>query len=168
MIKSIAAVVVTVSAMAGADGTLKTKVSPGRAGVFADGKYLGPAANFGRARTYSLPAGEHEIKLAEPRYEEVVKKVTIVAGQRLTLTETLKALPVAQPPFGRVRTIHPDKFAAVYINGKFMGHVDEFSNFAQGLLLNPGTYELKIVPAGTGSPVTKTITVEADKIVIVQ
>jgi hypothetical protein len=152
----------------GADGMLKTKVSPGRAGVFVDGKYLGPAANFGRARTYSIPAGEHEVTLAEPRYEEIVKKINIAAGQKLTITETLKPLPPAKPPFGRVRTIHPDKFAAVYVNGKFMGHVDEFSNFAQGLLLNPGTYELKIVPAGSGSPVAKTVTVEADKTVIVQ
>ncbi len=27
-------------------GFLKVKASPGRAGVFVDGKYLGPAANF--------------------------------------------------------------------------------------------------------------------------
>ena len=169
MTKSIAFLICIAScALFAADGTLKTKVSPGRAGVFVDGKYLGPAANFGRSRTYSIPAGEHEIKLAEPRYEEVAKKVNIAAGQKLTITETLKPLPLAKPPFGRVRTMHPDKFAAVYVNGKFMGHVDEFSNFAQGLLLNPGSYELKIVPATSGSPVAKTITVEADKTVIVQ
>jgi len=28
------------------DAFLKTKVDPGRAGVFVDGKYMGPAANF--------------------------------------------------------------------------------------------------------------------------
>jgi hypothetical protein len=46
-----------------------------------------------------------------------------------------------------------------------MGHTDEFDNFAQGLLLNPGTYEVKIVPLN-GAPVTKSITIEADKTVI--
>ena len=149
-------------------GTLKTKVNPGRAGVFVDGKYVGPAANFGRARSYQLAAGEHEVRLAEPRYEEVVKKVTIVAGQKTELTETLKALPLAKPPFGLLRTMHPDHMAAVFVNDKFMGHVDEFSNFAQGLKLNPGTYEVKIVPASSGSPVSKTVTIEADKTTIVQ
>ena len=42
-----------------------------------------------------------------------------------------------------------------------MGHVDEFSNFAQGLLLNPGTYEVKIVPVNGQNPVAKTVTIEA-------
>jgi hypothetical protein len=163
-------VVMAVSACFAADstGTLKTNVAPGRAGVFIDGKYVGPAKNFKVARTYTLPAGEHEVRLEEPRYEEIVKKVTIVAGKKLVLTESMKALPLAKPPFGTLRTVHPDHFAAVYVNGHFMGHVDEFSNYAQGLQLNPGTYEVKIVPVNTGSPISKTVTIEANKITIVQ
>jgi hypothetical protein len=38
-------------------GHLRTKVNPGRAGVFIDGKYVGPAANFGVGRTYAVPLG---------------------------------------------------------------------------------------------------------------
>ncbi len=149
-------------------GSLKTRVEPGRAGVFIDGKYVGPAKNFGVARTYAVSVGEHEVRLVEPRYEEVVKKVTILGGKKLEINETMKALPLAKPPFGTIRVEHPDHFAAVYINGRFMGHVDEFSNFAQGLQLNPGTYELKIVPASSGAPVSRTVTVEANKTVIVK
>lgn len=154
----------------GADGTgqLKTKVEPGRAGVFIDGKYVGPAANFKVGRTYPVAAGEHEVRLVEPRYEEIVKKVTITAGKKTVLTETMKALPPAKPPFGILRVEHPDHFAAVYVNTRFMGHVDEFSNFAQGLQLNPGTYEVKVVPLSGGSPVTKTVTVVANQTVIVK
>ena len=33
---------------------LKTKVDPTRAGVFVDGKYVGPAGRFGAARKYAL------------------------------------------------------------------------------------------------------------------
>jgi hypothetical protein len=153
----------------GADtGRLKTEVDPGRAGVFIDGKYVGPAANFKVAQTYTLPPGEHEVKLVEPRYEDIVKKVTIVAGKRTVLKETMKALPKAKPPFGIVRTENADHFAAVYVNGHFMGHVDEFSNFAQGLLLNPGSYDVKIVPVNGQGEVTKTITVVANQTVIVK
>jgi hypothetical protein len=112
-------------------GQLKTEVDPGRAGVFVDGKYLGPAANFKVAQTYNLTPGEHEVRLVEPRYEEIVKKVTIVAGKKTVVKETMKARPLAKPPFGKLRTEYPDHFAAVYVNGQFMGHVDEFSNFAQ-------------------------------------
>jgi hypothetical protein len=153
----------------GADtGRLKTDVNPGRAGVMVDGKFVGPAKNFGFAQTYTLPAGEHEVKLVEPRYEEVVKKVTVTAGKTTVLNETMKALPPAKPPFGTLKTHNADHFAAVYVNGKFMGHVDEFDNFAQGLLLNPGTYEVKIVPVSGSGEVTKSVTIVANQAVVVQ
>lgn len=148
-------------------GHLKTSVNPGRAGVFVDGKYVGPAANFKIARTYAVAAGEHEIRLVDPRYEELVTKVTIQAGKKTTLKETLKPLPPPKPPFGRLRTTNTDKFAAVYVNGKFMGHVDEFSNSGQGLLLNPGEYQVKIVPVSGGAPIERKITIEANKTIIV-
>jgi hypothetical protein len=48
-----------------------------------------------------------------------------------------------------------------------MGHVDEFSNSAQGLLLNPGEYTVRVVPA-SGSPITQTVKIEADKTIIVK
>jgi len=93
--------------------------------------------------------------------------VTITAGKKTVLKETMMALPPAKPPFGRLRVQNPDHFAAVYVNGRFMGHVDEFSNFAQALLLNPGTYDVKVVPTN-GATATKTVTIEADKTVIVK
>ena len=149
------------------NGSLCVKANTGRAGVFVDGKYLGPAANFRIARTYPVAAGEHELKLADPRYEELTAKVTITAGKKTTVQETLKELPPAKPPFGRLRTESADKFAAVYVNDKYMGHAGEFNNSVQGLLLNPGEYNVRIVPA-SGSPVTQTVKLEADKAVTVK
>jgi len=130
-------------------------------------QYVGPAANFGMARKYAVAPGEHEIKLVEPRHEEITTKVTVVAGKTFQVRQSLKALPKPQPPFGRLRTISADKFAAVYVNGKFMGHADEFSNSAQGLLLNPGEYVVKIAPAN-GSAHEEKVKIEADRTVIVR
>ena len=162
-------ILIPVLALHAADsGSLKTKVHPGRAGVFVDGKYLGPAANFARAHTYPLPAGEHEVKLLEPRYKEMTTKVTITPGKTTVLNETMQALPVPKPPFGRLRTIGSDKFAAVYVNGQFMGHVDEFSNFAQGLYLRPGEYIVKIVPASGGQPHEEKVNIQENHVVIVR
>ena len=152
----------------GGNGYLKTKVNPGRAGVFVDGKYLGPAANYRIGRTYSLPAGEHEVRLSEPRYEEVTRKVTIRAGETTTLSERLRPLPLAKPPFGRLRTVGFAKFDAVYVNGKFYGHADEFSNFAQGLLLNPGEYAVKIESAAGTPAHEEKVKIEADKVAILK
>ena len=150
------------------NGYLKTSVNPGRAGVFVDGKYLGPAANFRVSRTYTLPAGEHEVKLVDPRFEEYATKVKIEAGKTTKLKQTLKPIALEKPPFGRVRTIHADKFAAVYVNGKYYGHADEFSNPWQGILLKPGEYDVRIEPTAGGSPVSQHVKVEADKVVIVK
>ena len=149
-------------------GYLKTKVNPGRAGVFIDGKYVGPAGNFGVGRKYAVAAGEHEIKLSEPRYEDVVTKVNIQPGKTTKLAQTMKAVPLAKPPFGLLRTIAADKFAAVYVNGKFMGHVDEFSNSMQGLKLNPGQYKVKVVPVGGSEGREESVKIEADKTSIVR
>lgn len=162
-----AALALSGAAQDNGNGYLCAHVNPGRAGVFVDGKYLGPAANFKVARTYSVPAGEHEVKLVDPRYEEITEKVTITAGKKTALHETMKAMPLAKPPFGILRTESPDKFAAVYVNDKFYGHAGEFNNSVQGLLLNPGEYDVKIVPA-SGAPVTKHVTIVADKTVIVR
>jgi hypothetical protein len=148
-------------------GYLKTKVSPGRAGVFVDGKYVGPAANFGFSRKYSVAPGEHEIRLSEPRYEDFVTKVTIRAGETSKISQTLKPVELVKPPYGKLRTISADKFAAVYVNDRYMGHVDEFSNSMQGLLLNPGTYAVKVAPV-SGAAHEEKITIEANKTTIVR
>jgi hypothetical protein len=89
------------AAKEGDTGYLKTEVNPGRAGVFVDGKYLGPAANFRISRKYPLPAGEHEVQLVDPRFEAYSTKVTIESGKTIALSQTLKLLPVPKPPFGR-------------------------------------------------------------------
>src|SRR3954452_5260832 len=81
-------------------GYLKTKVDPGHAGVFVDGKYLGPAGNFGVGRKYVLPPGEHKIKLVEPRYEDLETSVTIQEGKTVEVKQSMKALPVPKGPFG--------------------------------------------------------------------
>ena len=48
------------------------------------------------------------------------------------------------------------------------GHADEASNFAQGILLNPGEYEVRIEPVSGGSPVVQKVKIEADKTTIVK
>jgi PEGA domain len=148
-------------------GYLKTKVDPGRAGVFVDGKYLGPACNFGVARKYSLAAGEHKIKLVEPRYEDLETSVTVQAGKTAEIKQTMKALPAPKGPFGMLHTWSADKFAAVYVNDHFMGHAGEFNNSWQALKLPVGEYTVRIEPP-TGQAVTQKVKIEADKSVMVK
>ena len=89
------------------------------------------------------------MKLIEPRYEEFTEKVTIAAGKTTVLSQDLKALPEPKPPFGMLRTDgggDKDQFAAVFVNDHYMGHVDEFSNFAQRLLMHQATTRSRSFP----------------------
>jgi hypothetical protein len=151
-----------------APGYLKTVVEPGRAGVFVDGKYVGPAKNFGSARKYPLTAGEHDVKLVEPRYEEANQKVTITAGKTTVLNQSLKVLPAPKPPFGRIRIVGATKYSAVYLNDKYYGHADEYSNPAQALLVPPGEYDLKIVGVDGGPSKEEKVKITADQTTLVK
>jgi hypothetical protein len=158
----------TLIAKPGDTAYLKTKVDPGRAGVFVDGKYLGPAANFKIARKYGLPPGKHEVKLLDPRYEEFTTTVDVTAGKTVVVAQTLKPLPPPQKPLGTLKTtVTASKFDAVYLNDKYYGHTGEFNNCGQGLMVPPGEYTVRIEPAAGGSPVTKKVQIEAGKTVVV-
>ena len=143
---------------------LKTKVDPGRAGVFVDGKYVGPAANFKIARKYALPPGKHEVKLVDPRFEEFTTTVDLEAGKTVVVAQTLKPLPPPKPPLGTLKTtVTSSKFDAVYLNDKFYGHTGEFNGCEQGLMVPPGEYTVRIDPVAGGSAFTKKVQIEAGR-----
>jgi hypothetical protein len=154
----------SLSAQEGGTGYLKVKANTGRAGVFVDDKYLGPAANFRITRKYAVPAGEHDLTLRDPRYQDFSTKVKIDAGKTTTVSETLQPAPLASPPYGILRLQGGSrKYDAVYVNGKFMGHVGEFNNFVQGLLLNAGEYTLKVVSPSGSQELEQKIKIEENK-----
>ncbi len=162
---SIAAVA---AAQGKATGYLKVKANPGRAGVFVDGKYLGPAANFRVARKYAVPAGEYELSLRDPRHQEYTTKVTIQTGKTTVVSYALQPTPLEKPPFGRLKTSGGSKYDAVYVNSKFMGHMDEFDGPREVLLLNPGEYDVEIVPAAGGQAHAEKVKIEADRTTVVR
>ena len=159
---------VSVAAQEKTTGYLKVKAQPGRAGVFIDGKYLGPAANFRIARKYAVSAGEHELSLRDPRHQDYTTKITIQAGKTTVLSHALQPTPLARPPFGVLKTAAGSKYDAVYVNDKFMGHLDEFDGPNEGLLLNPGEYEVKVVPSSGGQAHEEKIKIEANRTTMVR
>jgi hypothetical protein len=146
---------------------LKTNVNPGRAGVFVDGKYLGPAANFRIGRKYALPAGQHQVKLVDPRFEEFSTTVDLKAGKTTKLSETLKPLPPPKGPLGGLRTPIAEKYAAVYVNEHFCGHAGEFNNSSQRMMLPVGDYDVRIERT-SGGPITQKVKIEENKTVIIK
>jgi len=159
-------------AAADGDGYIKARGKPTGAGLFVDGKYIGPAGRFTVPEKYAVAPGEHEVSLKDPRYEDYTTKVTVVAGKTAKISYKLKPAEPAKPPFGllRLKGGLPESFmsvtsgdlGAVYINDKFYGFVDELNNRVGGLLLPPGEYNVRVEAQGL-SPVSQKVTMEANK-----
>ena len=156
-------------------GRIVAKGKPGDAGVFVDGKYLGPASRFTVPEKYDVEPGEREITIKDPRYEDFTTKVTVAPKKKATVKYTLKPVPPAQGPFGLLRlggdgqesfmSVAAGDTGAVYINDKFYGYVDELNNKGSGLLLPVGKYRLKVDSPAYG--VDQEINIEADKTTLV-
>ena len=158
-----------------ADGDTKIRVrsGPRGAGLFVDGKYVGPAGRFSVPESYIITPGSHEITLKDPRYEDFNAKIDAKAGKTTKLSAKMKKKEEPKGPFGRLRLKggEPESFwsvaagdiGAIYLNGAFMGHVDELNDVKGGLLVPAGTYELKVVSQIYGE-FTKMVTIEAGKV----
>ena len=147
-------------------GRLKVDAKPTRAGLFIDGEYIGPARNHGTVRRYTLPAGTHELTLRDSGHMDLTQTITITAGETTELEFEMEPREVITPPWGTLRTRSTDNLAAVYVNGQFMGHADEFNNASQGLYLKPGSYEIRIEPR-EGAATTETVTITENQTTIV-
>jgi|HubBroStandDraft_6_1064221.scaffolds.fasta_scaffold970689_1 hypothetical protein len=157
-------------------GYVKARGKPGDAGVFVNGQYVGPAVRFTVPEKYPAPAGEVEITIKDPRYEDYTTKVTVRPKKTAHIKYALKKLEEPKPPFGRFRLGggEPESFmsiaagdtGAIYINDKFFGYVDELNNPGGGLLLPPGTYDLHVVSQIFGD-LRQKITIEANKVTVV-
>ena len=157
-------------------GYVKARGKPGDAGVFINGQYVGPASRFTVPEKYPAPAGDVEVTLKDPRYEDFTTKVTVRPKKTTKLHYSLKPVEPAKPPFGRFRlgggeaesfvSIAAGDTGAVYLNDKFFGYVDELNNPGGGILLNPGTYDLHIVSPIFGD-IRQKITIVANKVTVV-
>jgi hypothetical protein len=156
-------------------GYVKARGKPDNAAVFINGKYVGPASRFTVPEKYETTAGEAEVTLRDPRYEDYTTKVTVTAHKTAKIHYALKKLPVPEPPFGRFRLGGGENESflsvvgdtgAVYINDRYYGYVDELNNSGGGLLLKPGTYDLHVVSPLFGD-FKRQITIEANKVTVI-
>jgi hypothetical protein len=157
-------------------GAIKAKVNPNRAGVWIDGKYVGPASRFTVPEKYAAEPGDHEVVLRDPRYEDMTVKVSVQAGKTAVVKGKLTPVTLPNPPFGRLRfgggagesfiSVASGDVSPVYLNDKFYGYMDELNNAGGGLLLPPGTYRLKCQSDWCGS-INQDVTIEANKVTVV-
>ena len=142
-----------------ATGWLALNVNPRTAGVFVDDGYLGPAS----AGPYKVKAGERKVRIEDPRYEVFVQKISILPDRQNPLAGDLKPLAPPTGPFGELRVRCSDKYAAVYLNDKYVAYVSEINSVFKSLLVNPGEYWVRIEPLSDIAHEEK-VTIEANKL----
>jgi hypothetical protein len=157
-------------------GAVKARISPGRAGVWIDGKYVGPASRFSVPEKYPAEAGDHEVTFRDPRYEDMTQKITVRPGKTTVVRGKLKPVTLPSPPFGRLRfgggeaesfiSVTAGDVSPIFINDKFYGYLDEMNNVGSGLLLPPGTYRVKVDSPIFGS-INQDVTLEANKVTVI-
>ena len=118
-------------------------------GVWVDGKYLGYLQELKGAKRILLPPGEHQISVRQGGYSDFTEKVMVEPGTKQKIRVSMSKAPnVAYPTVtAEVKmTIYPLD-AGVFVDGIFMGHVDEFDGL-RGLLVAPGTRKITVREPG--------------------
>ncbi len=157
-------------------GYIKARGKPTGAGLFIDGKYVGPAGRFTVPEKYSVDPGEREISLKDPRYEDFTTKATVQPGKTTKISYKLKKVEPPKGPFGRLRfggdgsesfiSVTAGDTGPVYINDKFFGFIDELNNAGGGILLPAGTYNVRAESQKYGT-INQKVTIEPNKVVVI-
>ena len=116
------------------------------AGVWIDGNYVGYLKELKDDKKVLLLPGKHEIKVRQSGYEDFVREVVVEPGQAQILRVALHLLPGARPPSVTSElklTVQPAR-AAVFLDGKYVGHAGELGGARHALLVSPGKHRIKI------------------------
>jgi hypothetical protein len=119
-------------------------------GVWVDGQYLGYLNELKGSKKILLLPGDHDISVRQGGYLDFTRKVTVRAGEKLSLDVKMDKDTRIQLP--RVTAeikldVNPNR-AAVLVDGVFMGHVAEFNGLGKALLVAPGRRHLTITLPG--------------------
>jgi len=119
-------------------------------GVWVDGQYLGYLKELRGSKKVVLLPGKHEIVLRHSGYKEFSQTVVIEPGQKHVVNVALEKDPDFRYPevTAEVKMSVKPSRAAVFVNDRYVGHVDEFDGPGQALLLAPGTHRFKITLPG--------------------
>ena len=120
------------------------------AGVWVDGQYVGFVKELAGDKKLMLLPGKHEIVIRQAWYNEFVTEailepgkthevnVVLVKSPRLPTNDATAELKIAATP----------SRAAVFVDGQYAGHVDEFDGVGKAMLLTPGQHRLHIALPG--------------------
>lgn len=127
----------------------KTKVEK-TSGVWVDGQYVGYLKELKGSKKVMLLPGEHTISVRQNGYQDFTQTVLISpGGKQVVKVAMVKAATGTMPViWSQVKiAVNPSR-AAVFLDGRFVGHVGEFEGVGRALLVAPGDHKIKIALPG--------------------
>src|SRR5580692_2887516 len=115
-------------------------------GVWVDGNYVGYLKELKGDKKLLLLPGEHEVAVRQSGYDDFVQKVVVEPGQVHTVVVRLTLSPHAEKPTITSTlklNIQPGR-AAVFLDGRFVGHASDFGGKLHSMLVSPGKHTIKV------------------------
>lgn len=120
------------------------------AGVWVDGQYLGYAKELTGDKKLLLLPGKHEIAVRQPWYRDYVEQAVLEPGEvhtvNLSLVKDMRT--PSKDATGELKISATPERAAVFVDGQFAGHVDEFDGAGKAMLLTPGQHRVRLALPG--------------------
>lgn len=120
------------------------------AGVWVDGQYVGFVKELAGDKKLRLLPGKHEIVIRQAWYNEFVTEVILEPGHTHEVNVNLvkSARLPTKDATGELKIAATPSRAAVFVDGQYAGHVDEFDGVGKAMLLTPGQHRLHIALPG--------------------
>jgi hypothetical protein len=115
-------------------------------GVWIDGQYVGYLKELKGDKKVMLLPGEHEIIVRQAGLDDFIRKIVVEPGQKQTVRVAMQKSAGWVMP-SAVSTlklkVQPDR-AAVFLDGRYIGHVGEFGGKFHSLVIASGTHRIKV------------------------
>ena len=119
-------------------------------GVWVDGGYVGYLKELKGSKKVLLLPGEHVITVRQDGYQDFTQRVVVQPGRtevvRVAMQRALTG-PIPDAMATVKIAVNPSR-AAVFLDGLFVGHVGEFEGVGRGMLVAPGTHQIRIALPG--------------------
>jgi hypothetical protein len=123
----------------------KTKVERD-SGVWIDGNYVGYLKELNGSKKIMLLPGEHQVTVRQSGYVDFVQKVVVEPGEKRLVMVSLHLAPSATVPEVTATLklkIKPER-AAVFLDGKFVGHAGDFGGAFKSMKISPGKHRVRV------------------------
>ena len=115
-------------------------------GVWIDGQYVGYLKELKGSKKILLLPGKHQVEIRQSGYQTVTREINLEPGQKQIVAVAMQRDPSARygNQTAQVKISGQPERAAVFVDKKFVGHIDQFNGPGQGMLLTPGKHEIKV------------------------